>query len=38
LRAGRAVCGSWVTFADLEVARSFGRSGFAFLAVDMEHG
>lgn len=38
LRSRRATCGTWLTMADVDVARTLSRCGFAWLVVDMEHG
>src|SRR5262245_50133696 len=38
LRAGGTVIGAWLSISDPAVAEVFGRAGFDFVIIDMEHG
>ncbi len=38
LRSGTSVVGSWMQLTDSNVAEIMGRSGYQWVAIDMEHG
>ena len=38
VKAGETVIGAWMSITDPSVAEVFGRAGFDFLIIDMEHG
>ena len=38
LRGGSAVIGSWMQLPDSNIAEIMGRSGYQWVAIDMEHG